>query len=130
MKQYVKPTMEFEAFMTNEYIAACKPETKLACLNMNNAKVVYYDTNDNQILDNSEMVSSNTFSFKEQNDCGTTGDSSGGNHTVAATTGADLVFVGYGRTGNYTYTPAYKVTDVKQDSPHFISVSSVVNASN
>ena len=130
MKTYVKPKMDIQTFVTNEFIAACKPETKLACLNMNHAQVVYYDSNDNKILDESEKKLSNTYNFKEQNDCGTTGSTTGGNHTVAGTVGADLVYVGYGNYNNMTFTPAYLVRDVKKDSPHFVSVSSVVNASN
>lgn len=121
MKQYTKPILKIEKFKTNEFITACDTKN-LACLNMNPAKVVYKDKNGNGKLDDSEKVNTNKLSFREQQDCNTTGDITGGKHSSNYL--GDLVFVGYG-TYPYTFTPAYLVEDVKKDSPHFLSVETV-----
>lgn len=120
-KKYSKPNININKFISNEFISVCNTKN-LSCLNMNPAKIVYKDKNKNGKLDDSEKVVSNQLSFREQQDCDTTGDPTGGKHSSENL--GDLVFVGYG-SFPYTFTSAYLVSDVKKDSPHFLSVESI-----
>ncbi len=120
MKKYVKPIMEGQMFVSNEYVSACGDVNGLSCLNMNKdqgIKGIFYDVDGNGIYDST--IDTSIISFSERQDCGTNGSATGGNHDPKKISRDTLVFVVY---NNGTVVPSYKVTDVQQDSPHFISV--------
>ena len=131
MKTYVKPIIESEELIPNEYISACQPNTSLACINMNLSQGnqgVYKDNlaHEDSLGEYNPTYDTEVVKYSHKNDCGTDGDSSARNHTVSETQSAPLVFIKY---NNGSIVPAYQVTTTQANSPHYISVASAVNAS-
>ena len=65
MKKYMKPAMESEVFIANEYVGACY---KIRCTTPNNNGTYYYlydDTNNNRTFDKEDkLLYSSWFGFK------------------------------------------------------------------
>lgn len=126
MREYVKPMMYSEFFMANEYFSACGDYEKFACLNMNNATAVYYDSNMNGYIDEGEGQMTG---WTERNDCGTTGDSIARIHEITTDELNNLslrVIVKY-RDGSVVSAVLDEATNSNrfEDSPHFISLKEI-----
>lgn len=138
MKTYVKPIMESEMFVANEYCSPCSSTTPVACLNMNQAQFVFKDVNGNGTYE--KNIDKILFSSQGQGgggighhsslsmqDCGTDGDAEAKNHIISETelANSDLrVFVYYSSNNIVPAIMDYNGTDGKyfSDSPHFISL--------
>ena len=123
MREYVKPMMDSEVFVANEYFSACGDIQKVACLNMNqdqNIIGVYYDQNMDGIID-SPSDKFTTWNF--MNDCNTNGSTIAGNHSIsdAQKNNPDLrVIVKYGNGSEVPAIMDYNYRD--GHTPHFISL--------
>lgn len=124
MRKYVKPYMESETFVTNEYVSACGDTAGLACLNMNDASKVYKDNGDG-VFDPTTDTAPLGFTWNQKNDCGTNGDETGGSHNINQVDTKQLYFITY--RSSSTVNEAYLATSSQEngtfsDSPHFIMV--------
>lgn len=138
MKKYMKPIMNSEVFVTNEFIGACS-DSALSCLNMNNATAVYKDLDKDGILDDNEKNDANKFTgWNYKNDCYMSGDSTSKNHILTQTyidNAQRVLVVSETTSGKWpnqttttTVTSAIVVksnetgSNIFSDSPHFISL--------
>ena len=120
MKKYVKPMMESEVFITNEFVGACDDGShKYVCLNMGehskSFSVIYKDDNGNGIKENNETTIWNA-SYKD--DCGETG---GRVHSITDPSKLTKVLIHFNSDPEGVYTSAYAVP-VGGNSYHYVSV--------
>lgn len=128
MKKYVKPLMESETFVTNEFVSACGDiNSNYTCMDMgsqsNNFTTIIVDTNKNGRRDTGEntVYTYNDTNVTYADDCGQNG---GAVHTITSTENLPVVLV---YTSETDYTPAYVVEHTESGKhgtstrPHFIS---------
>lgn len=133
MKKYIKPTIDSEVFVTNEFISACGDISKFSCLNMNDVYInhqkvniyVYKDTDKDGVLDESENNENNLYTnWNFQNDCGNSGDAVAGSHNISNITGLTRVIVRFPDSRGDVPAVIHSQSGLS-NNPHFVSLKNI-----